>query len=465
MTDSSAAELFIPIYILTGFYCLILTPLSLLYIYRLWQLASCNISFFTKRHPKLIVITGTLCNIYPTVLRPIADLTRAHGVFDFEHVLPRTIVNIIQWYMLLQYMRLWLLYYDYQYSLNTLSLKWKQQILKEETSLPWTHRHKWLGNVKILSIVTFVLGALFIIIILHNSVMHKRYVYVTQFVPMISTMFMFVIAFKVRKCRDEFMVQKEFKIFGISLFFAIAAYIAIGIVSIAGSALETILFNMFTSTCCYIMAFVSTHWVITQYHAQQTGFKRELAVQLSTRSVINKVKGRPSLEDVLSTKDGFDLFANHLVREFSIENLFFVFEMVQIKNELVNNRLIDVDDIGVVIAIDFERMKHVRRKDSHIHSVEEMIANIEYIVMQYVEMEGDYTVNVSARARNKLLHEYERLGRDNGNNNTETNGKAKVKEFIRMFDECMEEIIALMAGDSLTRFYDTAEYKMLIDSK
>ena len=45
-----------------------------------------------------------------------------------------------------------------------------------------------------------------------------------------------------------------------------------------------------------------------------------------------------SLESILLSKDGFDLFATHLVNEFSIENLAFVFEVMQIKNEAINHR-------------------------------------------------------------------------------------------------------------------------------
>eukprot|EP01083_Nonionella_stella_P067055 177098_1 len=466
MTDFGGPEVFIPIYILTGFYWLILTPLSLFYIYELWQLASYNIPFFTKRHPKLIVICGIINTIYPTILRPIADLTRAHGLFHYNHLLPRTLNNIVQWCMLLEYMRLWLLYYDYQYSLHTLALKWKQQILKEKTNIPWTHRHRCLGNVKILSVISGVFGAIIILIIILTELWSTANVNIVESIPMICMIFFLVFAFKVRKCRDEFMIQKEFKIYGMMLLAAIVTYVIIQMVSTAASNWRIMLMNMFTCTACYTMSFVSTHWVIKQYNTQRK--KLELCTQLllsNSASVMNEVKSRLTLTEVVSTKDGFDSFANHLVREFAIENLFFVFEVVQIKNELVSNRLIDVGNIGVTIAIDFHRMERLRRKESSIHTVEEMKTNIEYIVQQYVLMEGEYTVNISSTTRNRLMCEYERLEHDYVSDGTGLQAekeKAIVREYIGIFDESMEEIISLMRGDSLTRFYQTAEYKMLI---
>ena len=48
---------------------------------------------------------------------------------------------------------------------------------------------------------------------------------------------------------------------------------------------------------------------------------------------------RLSLQDTFRLKNGFDYFANHLVREFSVENLFFLFEAMQIKNECIQNKL------------------------------------------------------------------------------------------------------------------------------
>eukprot|EP01083_Nonionella_stella_P020393 56537_1 len=468
MAEFGGPDFYIPIYILTCVYWFILSPLSLFYVYKLWELSSHNIPFFTKRHPKLITVSCILFNIYPTILRPFADLTRAHGVFHYRHALPRSTVNIMQWYLLLEYMRLWLLYYDYNYALHTLALKWKQQILKEETNIPWTHRYRWLGNVKILSIITSVLSVLFVLIIVCGEVFYgQTYSSYMQLVPLLCTLLMMVIAFKVRKCRDEFMIQKEFRIYGISLIGVIVLYIILQMVSTAGTNLRYILFNMFTCFCCYIMAFVSTHWAITQFNAQRNKHQPlldETNLNKSVDEVQKDVESRLSLEDVLSSRDGFDVFANHLVREFSIENLFFVFEMVQLKKELMKHRLITEQDIGAMIAMDFHRVNRLKRKDSCIYSVDDMKTNIEYIVRNYIEMNGAYSINVSFEMREKFQNNYQQLQKHDSDKNTEMddNDREVVKKYIAIFDECMDEIIDLMRGDSLVRFYQTEEYKRLV---
>ena len=84
--------------------------------------------------------------------------------------------------------------------------------------------------------------------------------------------------------------------------------------------------NVASVGVCYTVCFIQTMWVIRQYVTK-------LKLHSSTEELTHF-----KLEQVLSTKDGFDLFANHVVKEFSIENLFFVFEMMQMKHDLVENR-------------------------------------------------------------------------------------------------------------------------------
>ena len=87
--------------------------------------------------------------------------------------------------------------------------------------------------------------------------------------------------------------------------------------------------NILASVICYLWSFISTKWVITKY-------ENEIIKHNKHNQYNEKYLG---LEQVLSTKDGFKLFANHLVQEFSIEHLFFLFEMMQIKNKLIATEL------------------------------------------------------------------------------------------------------------------------------
>ena len=86
--------------------------------------------------------------------------------------------------------------------------------------------------------------------------------------------------------------------------------------------------NIWACTLCYAYCFIATYLVIRQYNKQMSdngtdGNKKEM-----------------SLQEILLSKDAFMLFATHLVNEFSVENLAFMFEVMQIKNEAINHRFV-----------------------------------------------------------------------------------------------------------------------------
>eukprot|EP01084_Bolivina_argentea_P288033 494302_1 len=163
---SSIPIVLIYLWIMAVIYLTTLTSVSIYYIHKLKTLSLQNIPWISKRHPKLIVFSAIVFNLYPTIFRPIGDYFYAANGSDSP--IANLFGNIIQWYLLLEYMRLWLLYYDYKFQVNSLSLKWKQHILKEQITIPWTHKYRWLGNVKILCII-YICFCLFIITIIIGS--------------------------------------------------------------------------------------------------------------------------------------------------------------------------------------------------------------------------------------------------------------------------------------------------------
>ena len=86
--------------------------------------------------------------------------------------------------------------------------------------------------------------------------------------------------------------------------------------------------NIATNGVSYFTCLLQTYWVIGQY-------VKQLKLHANSEELTHF-----KLEQVLCTKDGFDLFANHVVKEFSVENLFFVFEVMQMKHELISNKLV-----------------------------------------------------------------------------------------------------------------------------
>ena len=92
------------------------------------------------------------------------------------------------------------------------------------------------------------------------------------------------------------------------------------------SSIRAVCVNLWACGFCYTYCFVATYWVIEQYKKQLN--------QFDMNAEVTQMK----LKDILSSKDGFDLFAAHLVNEFSIENLAFIFDVMGVKRECVSHR-------------------------------------------------------------------------------------------------------------------------------
>ena len=129
-------------------------------------------------------------------------------------------------------------------------------------------------------------------------------------------------------------ITEEFIILIIFLAMAVVCYGLFLLVLPTGSNIRLVVSNIASAIGCYVISMISTYWVIQQYYKQ---LDKNIEEQTSMDEDI--IANRRTLEEILSTKDGFDLFAHHLVKEFSIENLAFIFEVMKIKKDAINNGL------------------------------------------------------------------------------------------------------------------------------
>ncbi len=212
--------------------------------------------------------------------------------------------------------------------------------------------------------------------------------------------------------------------------FAVISYIGLVLLFPSASNIRLVITNLFAAIGCYTICLISTYWVIKQYYKQLCA-----NIEEQTSKDLKGDIRRFSLEEILSTKDGFDLFANHLVKEFSIENLAFLFEVMQVKDEAINNglcfyygyiyiyrqilviseliiiyRLICRESVGFLFPISQERLTKVRRRNSNIYGINDLKDNIRYIMEQYMYNGAEYGVNVSSFTRMTALNEYDQLG-------------------------------------------------------
>ena len=133
----------------------------------------------------------------------------------------------------------------------------------------------------------------------------------------------------------------------------------------------------------------------------------------------------------MSYKEGFESFAEQLVREFSIKNLLFLLEMVQIKDQILARKLLKSAQIEFMLEFD-KKVMHIRRENSKIRNMDECMVNIGWIVDHYIDAYADYAVNISSTVRNRILTATE-LIRDQ-------NKVAKAKELNEIKKKNLEKL-------------------------
>ena len=163
MKDISTDDLKTATIILTLIWATVFTPISLYYARSLWILKQQNVIYVNKRHPKVVILSIILLNIYPTIIRPVQELCIIYYGDTFT-IWAIALANSMQYCVGILCVRLWLLFYDYTYELHSLSLKWKSH-LSDSLHIPWTIRHRWLGNAKIIVAIPLILTSLILFII------------------------------------------------------------------------------------------------------------------------------------------------------------------------------------------------------------------------------------------------------------------------------------------------------------
>ena len=233
----------------------------------------------------------------------------------------------------------------------------------------------------------------------------------------------------------------------------------------------------------FTASWISTIWIVWQYRRMRT--LPQFDQSASTRQL--------QFEQVLKRKSAFDLFAVHLVAEFSIENLAFILEVMQIKQDLIDNKLCSQNEVGLMIPIAPERIKRTRgRKKSERYTVNDLRENVKYLMEQYVTRYARSGVNISWVTRDRIVEIFNGLEKKsvnqkevktaNGNaegadgtdnaivmrnlelfvNHTPSEPSESERElsaqYALLLDKALVEIINLLRSDSLVRFKQSKAY-------
>eukprot|EP01084_Bolivina_argentea_P093456 168071_1 len=373
-------------------------PIGAYFTWKFWTLR--NNIFIAKRRPLLVLISIIFIYAWLLGARTIDVYDVVYQIEGNKYVL--VLITDTGWLCVnAVVVRMWLLYFDYKRANHLSSLRWKMKI--DSTTTPWTLKHKYLSNLKYLMLVCLIQWLLLQVVeIIGISIKNNGVRDASQLTFMICFLIpMLIIAIKVRKFSDDYYIKMEMKL--VLLWFIIFCVIFVGVV------IPFLTMGSVTRVCtmAYLTCFVAFGCVLTwtAYPIYQLQ-KRNKLLQLQNSH--NKCM---SFTRFLSYRDGFESFAEQLIREFSLENLLFLLEMTQIKKQILNIGLLDNTQIGFMLDFN-NKVMHVKRQQTSIQNISDCLKNIGYIVDNYISDFGDYSINISSAIRNKILSAKDAMGND-----------------------------------------------------
>eukprot|EP01083_Nonionella_stella_P036649 99986_1 len=242
-------------------------------------------------------------------------------------------------YLGLFLLRHWIIYYDIQFASSCLHSEWTKiinsnaEIVKNEK---WYIKHRQtIGNISYMSkrivIISLIIAAVSVALALLSSPLDMMsfhlspHVIWTVIVFICIAMFCIILYLKTPAFNDNIYLYEEWIMLSRFWFLSIALYIA-------SAVLGTVLFNGTWIAICveyvavmfgiFVVPFVSTWWVLKQIKSV------EIATQMQHKTPID-------LRDILEDKDFVLRFIEHLINEFSIQNVLALIELNQYKLHLM----------------------------------------------------------------------------------------------------------------------------------
>lgn len=127
---------------------------------------------------------------------------------------------------------------------------------------------------------------------------------------------------------------------------------------------------------------------------------------------------------------------------FPNQNLLFLFEVMQLKNELISRGFLRESEVGKYHKIGYVPDDEIRRKASVIHDVDDYQQNIVYIVDQYIENSGIFAINISYKHRQRICEQIQ------SKKHSHTNVSGGKFLFGRKAEIGLAAVLAASASDS-----------------
>jgi len=404
LSDTTTIYLFC---IIESIFLLIFCPLSLYFTLKIWHLSKREELFVIKRRPILVVVDVIIFNFTPLVfaLSLLPSHIDALNVFapDVQTMVHEELANFFDLCVYLTLARVWLLFYDYKHSAQTLSYQWEKHIHCGVKKKPWALRFKPLGNSKIIHLVVIFCWITVDVVVAVGTLTNRINAHIFHLaITLPAQIAIVILSWAVRRHNDIFLLKQELVL--------IAFTSLITMVSLAASFVMfpdkedhlsnayLLLSNGILCGWCYAVALISTAWVYWKYSN-----RREDERETNEKCI--------SLEQVLSSRKGFKAFANYLVTEYATESLFFLFEVMQFKNELIKSKIILKANAGVMMDIGFIEEKsndtrNTRTSDGSEYipkSPDEFRKDLQQIIDHYIASESTLCINISCKVRKKIL--------------------------------------------------------------
>jgi len=446
----------------------VLSPVCFFYCRRLHQLR--RIPFFAKRSANLMIF----CPLITTVQMAMQITSELPHVFPslFRGIAPRYLVH---WRMYggnivfaAEVIRLWFLFLNYTKGIQTITRQWADSVHQQNGSSWALSKKTWFtprSNVLYYIACAWIFSdnAFCAIVLLLRQ---ENLIWCVHLSALFAGLGILVLSCKVRHAHDHLNIRTEFQYLGIIALATIATVVTIDCTFAHASALKStvriVCFTLISAPFYYI----STKWVIDQYELRMAeNVKRTKHAEHCQRKV--------SLHGIFADKDYFDLFAQHLVREFSIENLLFLLDVTHFKAQCVKAQFVESD----ADAISFTFARTVTRPNSEVTDAISFLENLCYIHQRYIAQSAEYPINIPYTLRadfksvytpySRLFAERRRRVRPRSTDPTnlaiylafsENERPSVVRQFVDLLNSAVTEITRLMQLDSLLRFRSSQEY-------
>ena len=473
-------------------------PFEIYYTIRLWKHR--NSLIIAKRKPGLIVIGVLLASFFflfntiYSIWSLIIDGTVYRNWF-FPIFIP---IAMASWYIYIA--RLWLLFYQIKFNIETIKMKWQTIIDPTNTTIStkWFHLNKKkFGTSKSIYIILIIYEILTIIIIIiiilmvfyqpnnnknnitYNTLwklLHWFFAIISMYIPLCLILF---ISCKIPSYYDNIglIVEVKFTAYCFTIIVISSSIIDAILLEYTQYTLYSTFDIIYLSTIFlwrisfFIACMIQTRYPIKKFGAILERYSTNSAVKLVHKSTLEDIELKSTNDDdddnmknILSNEESFDLFIKHCSNEHCLECILSVIEFIQFKKKIYdyckeNNQ--DLDDEYnkyLILPSNCPQSIIVYPNDENIinefsNKYYKLIAYKLY--NKYIKVGSKFEINLAYQDRKKYL----RLMDNYGEWILELKYSSNIKLF-NLFDLCIKEMCCLLLS-SFIRFKKSNQYQIL----